>query len=856
MKTTPPRLGFWFLRLLRRQGDSDLVLGDLEEEYAYLYHRQGLRAARRWYWHQVVRSVPRFTYELVYWWIIMLENYLKVAVRNLRKYPGFATINIAGLALGLAACFVITLFLIHKLSYDRFHPHADRMYRVVQDTQHGVLAAMPPGLAQALEESFPELEQVTQVARRLEGLFSHEGESFFLEDLLIVDPAFLKVFAFDVLQGNPETLFTTSDQVVLTASEAKRLFGDRTALGRVLRYENARDVEVVGIVADPPLNAHFRFNALLAQSDRQRDSRNSSVINWSRYGDNLYVLLNEGQTAVAFEANLQAFEEAAEQPEWIEEDEISLHVERVVDIHLYSDAEQGLAPQSDVRYLYLFGAIAVLILLIAGVNYMNLTTARATMRYREVGVRKAVGARPRQLVGQFLSEAVVVALAAFGLALALIYLTLPALKQVAEIDFTFSYLQYIGITAFFVLIVMGFGMFAGSYPAFFLARFKAIYMLGGGYAPRGKGRLRTLLIVFQFASSVVLLVATTIMFQQQRYVEQQRLGFDEERVVFFRTHDVGEQFAAFRDEAMQNTAVEQMTAGALLGLGWKSYTMGIPNKETGDMWELSVMGVNHDFVETMGLRVVQGRTFSRDFPADAEQHVLINEHAAVQFGIAEDPLGEKVPVMGGNRLVVGVVEDFHNESLHTPISPLVMALDPDATFMGLARLTPNRVQEGLQQLEATWARFQPDRPLAYQFLGERIRRHYQTEQRLGRLFSLFAGLAVIIACMGMFGLAAFTAEQRTKEIGIRKAVGASTGSIVTLLSAYFVKLVAVGIAIATPIGYFIMHEWLATYAYHIELGVLPFVGVGCVIIALALGAVGYQAYKAASANPVEALRYE
>lgn len=856
MKTTPPRLGFWLLRLLRRQGDSDLVLGDLEEEYAYLYERQGRSAARRWYWHQVVRSVPRFTYELVYWWIIMLENYLKVALRNLRKHPGYAAINIVGLALGLAACFVITLFLIHKLSYDRFHPHADRMYRVIQSTTHGMIADMAPGLAKAIEEQFPEVEQVTQVARRSRGLFAYDDTSFFIEDLIIADPGFLKVFAFDVLQGNPETFFTTPNHVVLTESRAEQLFGDGRAIGQVLRYETTRDLEVVGIVADPPRNAHFRFNALVAQSESQQQAHSNSPINWARYGDNLYVLLRKEQTAAAFEANLQAFEEAAEQPEWIEEDELTLHVESVVDIHLYSEAKQGLAPQSDVRYLYLFGAIAGLLLLIAGINYMNLATARSAMRHREVGVRKAVGARPSQVAGQFLSEAVVVALTAFALAAALLYLAWPTVQQLTGLAFGFSYAQYATVAAFFGLVVVLFGLFAGSYPAFVLARAKAIQILGGGPAPRTKGRLRTVLIVFQFAASVVLLIATTVIYQQQQYIQAQRLGFDTEQIVYFTAQRLGDQFNAFRDLAGQSTAVEHVTAGPPLGLGWKSYTVTMNAEEQASAWDLEVMRVNHDFAETMGLQVAQGRTFSRDFAADAERHMVINRKAAEQLGIADDPIGREVSLMDEKRVVIGVMENFHNASLHTSIIPLAIWLDPSESYMALARLGSSRVREGLEHLETTWARFQPDRPLDYRFLDERIQQHYQTEQRLGRLFSLFAGLAIAIACMGMFGLAAFTAEQRTKEIGIRKAVGASTGSIVALLSAYFVKLVMIAFGIAAPIGYFIMSEWLATYAYHIELRALLFLGVGAVILIVALATVGYQAYKAASANPVDALRYE
>lgn len=852
----PPFFGAWLLRLLRRQGDSDLVLGDLEEEYSYLYQRQGRQVAARWYWQQVIRSVPRFIYELVYWWVIMLENYFKVSVRNLRKHPGFAFINIAGLALGLAACFVITLFLVHKLSYDRFHPNAERMYRVIQETDFGVMAPTPPGLAKALEENFPELEQVTLVKERGQGLFVTGADSYFIDNVFVADPSFFKVFGFEILQGNPETILTAPGHVVLTESEAQKLFGDRQPMGQVLRYENTRDLEVVGIVADPPSNAHFHFNVLVAYSERQQAMREGSTIYWQYFGDYLYVVLQEGHTAESFVSKLRTFEEAAEKPEWLSDKAPGLFVEPVVDIHLYSEAKQDIAPQSDIRYLYLFGSIAVLVLIIAGVNYMNLATARSAMRYREVGVRKAVGAMRAQLIGQFLSESIVVALLAFGLALLLVQGALPLIKQAAGIDFTFSYVQYLTIAAGFMLVVLGVGFVAGSYPAFFLARFEAVQILGGGYRQRTKGTLRKTLIVFQFAVSVALLLATIIIHQQQRYVHNQRLGFDKEQIVYFRAQYVKEQFDAFKATLLRTSAIESVASGPPIGLGWKSMTITIEDEQGGPSWDLGVMGAGYDYVNTAGIEILQGRALSREFPADAAQSVLVNELAAHQLGISDDPLGQMVQVGEEEKTVVGVMRDFHNASLHTAINPLVLRVDTEDTYIALVRLAPQRMAEGLQHLEATWAQFVPERPLQYTFLEDRLETHYQLEQRLGHLFTLFAGLAVLIACLGMFGLAAFTAEQRTKEIGIRKAVGASSSSIVSLFAVYFVKLVVVGFGIAAPVSYVLMERWLATFAYHVPLSGTPFVVAGSVILVLALLAVSYQAFKAASANPVEALRYE
>lgn len=786
----------------------------------------------------------------------MLKNYFKVALRGLRRHKGYAFINVAGLAVGLAVCLVIGLFVQHKLSYDRFHPNADRVYRLYQVTeQRGDMAATPPGIAQALESTFPEIEQATVVHQPRRGLLSLGADPFYVDQVISTDESFFKVFPYDLLQGNPDEALAGPGRAVLTASMATQLFGAESPIGRTFTYENRADYEITGVVENPPANAHFQFNVLLSLSEGYREWRYGGNIEWNYFGGITYLLLHEGTAPSTLETKIIDFETASDKPEMLGETQFALMA--APRIHLHSKMSNEIAPQGDVQQLYLFSAIALLILLIACVNYMNLATARSARRAREVGVRKAVGAGRAQLVRQFLSESMLLSVLALPLAMVLADLSLPFVNRLAGLEMTFEYVQQAEMLLLLTGIVLFVGVIAGSYPAFFLSAFRpsAVLTGRGRTSQRGGVFFRKTLVVFQFSATTVLLIGTAVVQVQLGYIQEKHLGFDQEHVVSITSRALAEHYEAFKQTLFEGSHVQAVTSGAPLGIGWKSMSRGMEDRETGERWELDMMTVDYGYLETLGLTVREGRAFSADFPSDPEEAVLLTQAAIEHLYITEDPIGQSVQVMN-DESVIGVVEDFHNTSLHDPIRPIALLLEPGFNSVVLVRLTPGDLSDKLAFLEQAWARFVSDRPFEFAFLDDRIHQLYQAEQQLARIFGVFAALAVLVACLGLFGLAAFMTEQRTKEIGIRKVLGANVGNLVLLLSKEFVLLVLIAVVLATPLAYLAMNKWLATFTYHIDLGGSVFVAVSLMALLIALLTVSYQAFKAALTDPVQSLRYE
>ena len=787
----------------------------------------------------------------------MLKNYLKIALRNLRRHKGYAFITVAGLAVGLAVCLMMGLFIQFKLSYDRFHANADRVYRLYQhDEQRGAIATTPPGIAQALKITFPEIEQAAVVQGPRRHLFRLEARPFFIGGVVTADEAFFEVFPYRLLRGDPQTALAGPGRLVLTQSLARQHFGDEDPLGRTLTFENREDLEITGVVEDPPGNAHFHFNALRSLSEEERAARYGSSVNWARYGGYTYLLLHEGVDPTVLAAKIVAYEEAADKPAFIKGPP-RLALLPVTRIHLHTKLQDEIAPTSDVRYLYLFSAIGLMILLIACVNYMNLATARSARRAREVGVRKVVGARRSQLIRQFLSESLLISLLALPLALLLVELALPAVSRLIGQEIALDYARDGWMLLALAGLVLLVGIMSGSYPALFLSAFRPAHVLTGRGVSlrRGSLFLRKALVVFQFTATVVFLVGAVVVHVQLEYLQHKRLGFDQEYVVTIRDRALAEHYAAFKQTLLESSHVKAVTSGAPPGIGWRSMTRILEDQETQEPWALDILVVDYDYLETLGLKLIAGRVFSPDFPGDTEEAVILSEAAVRQFRLADDPTGQQVDATHENR-IIGVVEDFHNTSLHDPIGPIAMMLKPGFNTVILVRLTPGSLAEKRAVLEQTWARFVPDRPFEFAFLDDQIDQLYHVEERLARIFDLFSALAVLIACLGLFGLAAFSAEQRTKEIGIRKVFGATVAGIMVLLSKDFARLVLVAIVLAAPLAFLAMNRWLETFAYRTELSWEIFLAAGLAALLVALSTVSYQAIRAARANPIDSLRHE
>ncbi len=807
----------------------------------------------------------------------MLKNYLKIALRQLRKQKMYAVINVVGLAMGLACCTFIVLYLLDELSYDRFHENAERIVRIVEDRveegQEHRLAVTYGPLAPAMKQDLALVEHAVRLLP-YSLLVSRDAAHKYQEDgFAFVDSTFFEVFSFPLLQGDARTALARPFSVVLTASTAQKYFGAANPVGQTLTArddEGTYDFTVTGVVTDVPANTHFRFD-FLASFASMRTLYGTWVDdprNWEHPPLYTYALLTEGTDPARLAAQMPDFarrhmgaDRAATR---------SLRVQRLTDIRLFSDRESELTPGSDIAYVYLFALIAFFILLLACINFMNLATARATGRAREVGMRKMLGAARAQLVRQFLGESMLMVALALMLVVVLVEALLPLFNALSGKALAAGVLVHWSVPLALAATVVLVGALAGSYPAFYLSAFRPARVLKGGGATGGPAasRFRQGLVVFQFVISIALLIGTAVAYLQLHYVRNERLGFDKERVVLVPLRDQANQIhhEALKEAWKQLPGVEHVTASSgMPGLGGGIYDFAVfPEKAAQDSLQMMTLTVDHDYAETYGLEIVAGRDFSEDFPTDAAEAFLLNERAAHRLGWA-DPVGQKLTLQvwfnGEVRktgTVVGVVRDFQYHSLHRAIDPTILHIFPNTYYNDYlsVRLRPGDLRAILAELEHAWTRFNPERPFEYTFLDERFDALYRADARLSGLFGVFAALAVVIACLGLFGLAAFSAERRTKEIGVRKVFGASVGGIVLLLSKDLLKLVALAFVVATPAAYAAMQRWLDDFAYRVDLSWGIFLAAGLAALGVALLTVSYHAVKAALADPVKSLRYE
>lgn len=790
----------------------------------------------------------------------MLKSYLTIALRNLRRHKGYSFINIAGLAIGMAACVLILLFVRHEFSYDRYHERADDIYRVYMDRTSGEevihWARTPAPLAPALADAFPEIRAAVRIRKNPRTDLVRYGDKEFYEDrFYFADSNVFDVFSFSLKQGNPETALRDPHAVVITEEVARKYFGDEDPVGKVLTFENTVDFTVTGILDDVPSASHFVFDFLASFESLKETLGAQRVANWAWVDHHTYVLLEPGSDAAVLESKLPGFLGSAV-PERFASRTV-LRLQPLTRIHLHSKLKDEITAISDATYSYILSTVALFILLIACINFMNLSTARSARRAREVGMRKVLGAHRGQLMRQFLGESMVFFLVSFLLSGALVYLLLPLFSDLAGKELSLS--QDIGFTlAVFVGIALFVGLVAGSYPAFYLSAAEPVKVLKESLgAGRRGGLFRKVLVVFQFAVSIVLIIGTVVISNQLDFFRNTTLGFDAEQVIVIPLRDraaMRDQMSSMKEALKQNPQVVAVSAASSTP-GTESH-MTFPFRAEGmdEGIQLPTFLIDVDFAETYDLQIIQGRDLTERLASDSTHALLINEQATRHFGF-EDAVGKPIEGFGEPATIVGVVKDFQFQSLHRPVEPLVLA--PFAFYRFLAiKIRPDRVPETLASIEAVWNQFAPERPFEYSFLDETIDEQYKAEAGLGRIFGYFSGLAVLIACLGLFGLASFTAERRTKEIGLRKVLGASTEKIVFLVSTDFIKLVVMAFVVAAPVAYLIMSWWLESFAHRVDVSLVTFVvaGVGAFIIAALT--VSYQSIKAALTNPVETLRYE
>ena len=878
-KARPPRPATALLRWRCPARQLEEAEGDLAEVFARHLHKRGRWRAGAVYWKEVllfclwqIGRQQKHEYEQARG-PIMLKNYFKIALRNLRREPGYAFINIVGLAVGLACFLLILLYVQDERGFDGYHEKADRIYRVVETraTAEGGerhLAYTMGPLAETLVRDFPEVTGAVHMLSR-NGVgrrtMQYGPNRFYESDYLFTDPAIFEVFDFEWLNGDAQTALNEPNTVVLTEAGARKYFGEEDPVGKILGLEQYGDLRVTGLLRDPSPQSHLQFSMLISLNTIRANERWLEwMLTWRSSGFLTYLVLADGASPETVEAKLLPLLR-----QYRDEEELTRtpSLQALADIHFRSahiDAERNHA-EGDVAYLYIFSAIALFILLIACINYMNMATARSMRRAREVGMRKVVGAHRRQLVRQFLTESMVTALVALGLSLALMWLILPAFNSLAGKALTFGLLLEGPFLLGLVVLILAVGAAAGSYPALYLSTFRpAQVLMGSGEVGRGASRLRRTLVVTQFALSIIMIVATVVVYEQLGYVQTKRLGFNKDHLVVIdiNSGDVRGNWQTIKQELGQVSAVRAVSTSSRVPGEWKNLIRvevvpeGAPDT---DRLTMTFFGIDQDFLDTYEIDLREGRNFSADF-ADSSA-VLLNETAARLLGI-DTPAGQpvRIPDMEFEAQVVGIVSDFHFRSLHEQIGPLVLgfwsnpiqAIDYFTTRIAAGGDLPTIID----QLRAVHERFDPSHPFEYNFLDQRLGDFYETEQRVGTLFAIAALLAVLIACLGLFGLASFTAEQRTKEIGVRKVLGASVGSVVVLLSKDFLKLIALAFVVAAPLAYFAMDRWLNDFAYRIEISWPIFLMAGLAALGIALLTVSYQAVRAALANPVESLRYE
>jgi putative ABC transport system permease protein len=807
----------------------------------------------------------------------MFKNYVKITLRNFWKHKGFSFINIFGLAVGIACCLMIVLYVLDEISYDRYHKKADQIYRVGIDgfinnmAFHGVITCAP--MAQTLVREFPEVTAATRLRNFGYPVFRYEDKVFSEERVFWVDQAFFDVFTTSFIRGDPKTALTEPNTIVLTQSMALKYFGREDPLGKSLNADHRRDYLITGVVEDVPHNSHFHYD-FLASLTTYEDSRSPIWISNNYY---TYVLLRKDALPKAFEAKLEELVKKYVGPQIQVAAGITLEqlfesggkwgyfIQPLTDIHLRSHLEFEIEPNGDIAYVYIFSIIAIGILFVAGINFVNLATARSVNRAREVAIRKTVGSRRTQLIRQFLAETTMMSFIAVLIALIAVQTLLPAFNTITGKDLAVPYLQNAYTIPSLLGVVLLVGVLAGLYPAFFLASFDPANVLKSETMGRTrKSSLRNVLVVFQFTVSIVLIVGTFIVNRQLKYIQNKNLGFNKDQIIVVKkTDDIGNQIQAFRQELVKNTKVIDATnTGRLIGetFGNSAFKLaGTTGEETHLLWTYYT---DPYFTDTYQIEMAAGRYFEEGRQAD-QQAVVLNETALQKLGLT-DPIGKQIVALGPTPeqsrtfSIVGVMKDFHFESLHFQIRPLIVFPWPpnDRGRYVSVRVHSEGMRETLAFLKNTWHKFAGNQAFEYEFFDDHFAKIYLSEERTGQIFFAFSLLAIIIASLGLFGLAAFVAEQRTKEVGIRKVLGATETGIIFLLSQQFTKWVLLSNLLAWPVAYYFMHKWMQTFAYQAGISIWSFLLAATVVLVIALLTVSYQTIKAARSNPIELLRYE
>ncbi len=793
----------------------------------------------------------------------MIKNYFKIAFRNLWRHKIFSFINIMGLTVGMTAFFLIFLYVKFELSYDSFNTKADRIYRIVCDikTPTETINASGPAWAVAphLQEAFPEIESAVRLDKT-SLLVRRENIKFQEDNAMFADSAFFNVFSFKLLKGNPNTALKNKFSIVLTETAAKKYFGKEDPIGKTLTItDNNKLATVTGVMQDMPENSQIRADMLVSMNTLTEEFNKGLNDQWGNYSDQAFLLLKPGANAKALQAKFPAFLEKRNGDEMKQLQMYpTLFLEPLRDVYLYSTRDGSKT--GNINNVYIFSIVALFILLIACFNFVNLTTARSAERAKEVGIRKVVGAAKTQLARQFIGESVIICLIAFLLSLLFLTLLLPLFNDLAGKIISHNIFSQPQNLLILFLISVGIGILAGIYPALVLSSFRPVAVLKGRFVTGAKGIiLRKGLVIAQFTISIALIISTIIVYNQMNYMRSQDLGFNKNQKLIIDTHGDSSKLVFKQKILSLPGVISTSMAGSVPGGGNPGAYSQIENVH-GDMQiaNLDLYFVDFDYIPQYQMKMLAGRAFSRDFPTDTTQAMVVNEAAMKLFGYKspEQIIGKKFDQWGRKGMVIGVVKDFHFRSLQEVIKPLSIRIEPGGCNLVSAYIKPQNLKATIAAIGKEWKTLIPNRPFSYYFLDNFFDKQYHSEDRFGSLFLNFAILAIFISSLGLLGLASYSTSQRTKEIGIRKVMGASVINILNLLSGEFLKLVAVSFLIAAPVSWFFMHKWLQGFAYRTDIYWWVFAMAGIIAVLISLMTISFQAIKAAVANPVKSLRTE
>lgn len=857
-KPTDPWFASRVLSGLIRESIRHGAVGDFSEQYHWIRHKNGRLVAWMWYWFQIVQLIPESFYHQIHWGIVMVRNYFKIAMRNIEKHKYYALINILGLAIGMACCILISLWVIDELHYNRFHEKIDTVYGAVNDQyfegNKWHINNTPTLLGPALEQDFPEIKATTRYQTHPQALLTFVNKSFFENRIYLVDPSFLQMFSFPLISGDQNTALDNPNSIILTTHMAEKYFAGENPLGKTILLNNETELIVTGVMENVPHNSTLTFHALIPyRLYEDARIRAGHKFHWFSNHPRTFIELHSAQSAEVVNEKIHHYvrEKAGD--------------DRAPLFHIVSLKDFRFSPYyggtGRVNQISVLALIALFILLIACINFMNLSTARSMHRAKEIGLRKVVGASRKNLVLQFLGESLLLAFSALLMAMVLVVVLLPTFNQVFGKNLPLSILKNTFVSPVLFGITLLTGMAGGSYPAILLSSFKPVSTLKGSSVSafkRKDGRMRKILVVFQFVLSIALIISTLVIYKQTDYIRNANLGYEKEHIVYLPLRSGSRNYYEALKNKLQNDARILNVTGSTHRPSWigsNSYNAEWDRQEKPNEILIHVGRVDCDYVETMQIELLEGSEFSRSTSQSNKDGFLVNEEMIKLMG-GDKGVGSRLKFQGVDGKILGVMKNYHFTPLNKKIPPLALLFRSDRLSNLIVRISAYDIPSSIQILKESWESVVKDYPFEYRFLDSDFDRFYRDEVRIGNIMKSFAILAIFIASLGLFGLASFTAEQRTKEIGIRKILGASVPTVIGLLSKEFTKCIIIANVIAWPVAYFVMNRWLQNYAYRMKLGIWLFVISGVLTLFIALLTVSVQSIKGATANPVDSLRYE